>query len=314
MSTLWIAASLGPPLLLIGYGLFKSRDSWSCPALWIALAAGIGAAGFAIPLERFIEASLGLGGAPATTDALRAGLQGFVIAAVPEEGLKMVGLLIAMAVLDGKRLRSVLMVSIAVAMGFAGIENMLYVMNAGSDWKSIALLRAAASVPIHGVCGLMMGAVIVGTIANDVSRWIGLLLALLVPIALHGTFDMLLMLTDPQFAELKMPAVVIAMLGGGVLAVVLCNAALVAAAGADDERNLGRPLAGTLRRVVKRAARIYLAVVFVPVMVGGFQPEAMWNASLLAVLPAVLTFDALFSRPRRPPLSGDGEWIRVEPA
>ncbi len=309
---MWIVASLGPPLLLIGYGLFKSRESWRSPALWCALLAGLASAGLAIPLEAFVETLLGA--ALHINEGMRAILTGFLIAALPEEGVKMLGLLAAMAMLDRRRLRSVVMVSIAVAMGFAGVENILYLINAGTDWQSIALLRGAASVPIHGVCGLMMGALVVGTIANDVSRWAGLLLALVVPVALHGTFDTLLMLSTPEFIDLKMPAVVIAMLGGGVLAVALCNSALVAAAGADAERDLGGPLGGTLRAMVKRAGRLYLCVVFVPVVMSGFQAQALWNASLLAVLPAVLTLDVLFSRPKRPPLSGNGEWIRVEPA
>ena len=206
------------------------------------------------------------------------------------------------------------MVSIAVAMGFAAIENTLYLIQAGADWKSVAWLRGGASVPIHGVCGLMMGALIVGTIANDVTRWFGLLLALLVPIALHGTFDALLMMSGPHVADFKMPAVVLAMLGGGVLAVALCNRALDAAAREEGGNDIGGPLGGGMRTAVKRAARIYLGIVFVPVILGRFQPEAMWNASLLAVLPAVLTFDVLFSRPRKPLLSGDKEWIRVGPA
>jgi RsiW-degrading membrane proteinase PrsW (M82 family) len=311
---LWIVASIGPPLLLIGYGLFKARDSWSAPALWVALGAGIGAAGVAAPLEALIEAKLGLSSVTASDDALRAGMFGFLVAAGPEEVLKMLGMLFAMVVLDARRLRSVLMVAIAVAMGFAGIENTLYLLRAGSDWQAVALLRGAASVPIHGVCGLMMGAVVVGTIANDINRWVGLLLALLVPIALHGTFDTLLMLSGPHVLAFKMPAVVLAMLGGGVLAVALCNAALVAAARADGEQDLGGPLGGKMRVLVKRAARVHLGLVLIPVILGRFQPEAMWNASLLAVLPAVLTFDVLFSRPKRRPLSDDKEWIRVEHA
>ena len=310
MSPLWIVASIGPPLLLISYGLFKARDSWSSPTVWCALAAGVGVSGFAIPVEGFVQTLVGPDGPMPTTDALRAGMHGFLVAAFPEEILKMAGILFAMLLLDARRLRSVLTVSVAVAMGFAGIENILYLMKAGSDWQAVALLRGGASVPIHGVCGLMMGALMVGTIANDVTRWVGLTLALLVPVALHGTFDTLLMYSGPQFEAVKMPAVVISMLGGGVLAVALCNGAVRAAVHVDGEKDIGGPLGGAMRSVLKRAARLYLAVVFIPAAVGGFQTEALWNASLLAVLPAVLTFDVLFNRPR-PPLTTERDWVRV---
>lgn len=298
---------------MIGYGLFKARESWSSPVVWCALAAGVGVSGFAIQLEAFVQSLVGPEVPLPVNDAVEAVVRGFLIAALPEEILKMGGVLFAMMLLDVRRLRSVLTVSVAVAMGFAGIENILYMMRAGPDWQAVALLRGGASVPIHGVCGLMMGALIVGTIANDVTRWLGLLLALMVPVALHGTFDTLLMYSGPQFEVVKMPAVVIAMLCGGVLAVALCNAAATAAVRVDGETDIGGPLGGTMRSVLKRAARLYLAVVFIPAAVGGFQTEAMWHASLLAVLPAVLTFDVLFTRPR-PPLSGEREWVRVETA
>lgn len=313
MSPLWIVASIGPPLLLIGYGLFKARDSWSSPTVWCALAAGIGVSGFAIPVEGFVQSLIGPEVPLPTTDPLQAGLHGFLIAALPEEALKMAGILFAMLLLDARRLRSMITVSVAVAMGFAGIENILYMMKAGSEWQAVALLRGGASVPIHGVCGLMMGALMVGTIANDVTRWVGLLLALMVPVALHGTFDTLLMYAGPQFEVVKMPAVVVAMLGGGVLAVALCNAAVLAALHEDGEKDIGGPIGGPLRSVLKRAARLYLIVVFVPVALGGFQADALWHASLLAVLPAVLTFDVLFSRPQLP-LRKEREWVRVEAA
>ncbi len=301
MGSLWIFASLGPPLLLIGYGVFKARESWFSRGLWCGLLAGICAASLAVPVETVIAGQLGITLAAETTNPIIAAADGFLVAAIPEEALKLFALLVAMTAVDGRRLRSVLLVSIAVAMGFAGVENVLYLFKAGAQWQTVALLRGGASVPIHGVCGLMMGALVVGTIANDVGRLFGLIIALLVPVALHGTFDSLLMLGGWQFAAWRTQAVVFAMLVGGGLAVLLCNTALEAAAGADNEPEVGDALGGFSRWALKRAGRFYLGVLFVPAALGGFRSEAMWNATFLAVLPVVLGLDALISRVRHRP-------------
>ena len=315
MPSMWIVASLGPPLLLIGYGVFKARESWLNPALWCAFITGMIGALLAVGIEAWLGQLLGI--KPElmmTANPMRAGLAGFVIAGATEETVKMIGLLLAMMLLDEKRLRSVLMIAVAVAMGFAGFENVLYVVGAGRDWQSVALLRGGAAVPIHGVCGLMMGAIIVGTIANDFDRLAGLMLAWLVPVMLHGTYDSLLLLTAQDFAPWKLPTVVVAMLLGGVMAVALANNAILAVASLADETDAGGPIKGFLRVLVTRAARSYLCFLFIPVAVGGFQLEAVWTAGFLAVLPTVLTGDILFARLRSPVLSRDRRWITVREA
>jgi hypothetical protein len=298
---MWILASLGPPLLLVAYGVFKARESWLSGALWAGFGAGIVAAGVAMLLELFLASHLGVGLGATTSDGARAVMRGVFIAALPEEATKMAALLAVMLLLDEDRLRGLVMVAIAVGMGFAGAENMLYLLRAGSHWQAVALLRGGTAVPIHGVCALMMGALLLGTIANEVDRVVGLAMALMVPVALHGTYDTLLMYAPAGPAPWKEPATVVAMLGGGLLAVALCNAALNAAASAGDAAESGE-VTGFVRWIIKRAARSYLAFLLLPVVASGYKPAAMWDAALLAVLPAVLTLDVLFGGKRRRPV------------
>lgn len=302
MSPLWMLASLGPPLLLVAYGVFKARETWGSPALWIGFLAGACAAVAAAPLELLMVRLAGLSPAMfGSPHAMHAVIGGFVVAALPEELLKFAALLLTMLTIDERRLRSLLMVAVAVAMGFAGLENVLYLMQAGSKWQVVALLRSGSAVPIHGVCGLMMGALVLGTIANDIDRWFGLTMALIVPVALHGTYDTLMMLGDPAAAGWKTPVVVMAMLGGGLLAVGLANAAVVTAGRAGDVANNTAQLGGMLRWIVKRAARFYLGLLLVPVLASHFNPATLWESAFMAVLPAVLTLDVLFAERGREP-------------
>ena len=309
MNAFWILTSLGPPFLLIAYAVFKSRESWFSGGLWMGFAAGGGAAVLAMFVEPMIARLLGLGGAAAMADPMRAAMNGFLVAALPEELLKMIALITVVFVLNGKTLRSVLMIAVAVSMGFAGLENMLYLLSSGAHWQAVGMLRGGTAVPIHGVCALMMGAIVIGTLANDVNRAAGLLLALAVPVALHGVYDSLLMFHPPFGLPWKTPITVVAMFGGGLLAVALCNAAMMAAASFDGDEDIAGPVRGLVRRIVVRAARYYLGVLFIPVALGGMQEAALWNAMFLAVLPATLVCDILFARARTRP-QGEYVWQR----
>lgn len=70
----------------------------------------------------------------------------------------------------------------ACALGFAAVENILYVTSEG--W-STALLRAVTAVPAHLMFGILMGAAFARSIWYEKSRaW-----AYIVPAAAHGLYD-----------------------------------------------------------------------------------------------------------------------------
>lgn len=80
---------------------------------------------------------------------------------------------------------------VAVAVGFAVLENILYVMQGG---LYVALMRGVMAVPLHSFCGLFMG-VFFGA-AKDAqikgkrsAKFMAL--ALIVPMLIHGVYDTL---------------------------------------------------------------------------------------------------------------------------
>ena len=82
--------------------------------------------------------------------------------------------------------------AVFVSLGFATLENVLYVLNYMS--LQVALVRGIMSVPLHCTCGVFMG-YFYGMARNHHSRGQGGLsaldrvLALLVPLLIHGLYD-----------------------------------------------------------------------------------------------------------------------------
>lgn len=81
--------------------------------------------------------------------------------------------------------------AVAVSMGFAAVENVIYVFSYG---LGTALLRALLSIPLHCICGIYMGHYYgeaklgdVRGIPGSMSR--NIRLAILVPVLLHGFYD-----------------------------------------------------------------------------------------------------------------------------
>lgn len=85
---------------------------------------------------------------------------------------------------------------VSVAVGFALLENILYVMEGGFY---TALMRAFLAVPLHAFCGLFMG-VAYGAAKRDsiegnrAKQRKATFMALFVPIMIHGIYDTLVFL------------------------------------------------------------------------------------------------------------------------
>lgn len=92
-----------------------------------------------------------------------------------------------------------IMYGVAGALGFAAVENVMYVVggNSGNEF-SIGILRMLTAVPGHAMFGVMMGffvgkAKFAKTISQSVFyRMLGLFVAIM----LHGLYDFLLFLED----------------------------------------------------------------------------------------------------------------------
>jgi hypothetical protein len=79
-----------------------------------------------------------------------------------------------------------------IALGFAGLENALYLLNS-PDWLGLGTMRGVLSIPAHVVFGAVMGLFAARAYRG---RWPALnwTLALLVPILGHGLYDFPLMM------------------------------------------------------------------------------------------------------------------------
>lgn len=117
-------------------------------------------------------------------------VRAFVFAGLSEEGGKLLACVFIVMPHFRRRGRADLVLACAgVGLGFALIENVSYVLRAPDQWKSIALIRAISSVPMHAFLGLVMGLGLAR--AETASRRAAVVLATwLLCATLHGFYDL----------------------------------------------------------------------------------------------------------------------------
>lgn len=91
--------------------------------------------------------------------------------------------------------------AVFVSLGFATLENILYVAQGGF---STAIMRAVLAVPLHTFCGVFMGyyyGLAKQSEINNNKKLVtrNLFLSLLVPILIHGFYDYCLFTEEPIF-------------------------------------------------------------------------------------------------------------------
>lgn len=96
------------------------------------------------------------------------------------------------------------------SMGFATVENIIYVMYRFSNNPYIGLYRGIFSVPAHGVFGITMGYYLsLAKFSEDKIRTkANYYKSLYMPIIFHGIFDFILMANLPQLTLFFVPYVV----------------------------------------------------------------------------------------------------------
>ncbi len=118
----------------------------------------------------------------------------FIGAAIPEELAKF--LLLYFVVREHKDCDSggdLFCAAMLMGLGFAGLENVLYLLRSGDDWVGLGLMRGVLSVPAHTVFGGLMGLFAANAFRGraPVLNWT---LALIVPVLAHGLYDFPLMM------------------------------------------------------------------------------------------------------------------------
>lgn len=201
-----VSAAVGPALLLLWFVVAADSRSKSPINVLNAVVRGvlccIVAAGLEALLERLIPSCENVWCASGQTALL--------FAAIPEETLKVLAIgAIALRVRDFDEPMDGVVYGAAVGLGFAALENFLYLKTVDAEWATMALLRAMLTVPLHGALGVIAGAYIAGArfcgaLGGDSHdkgrRWRLLFLAWLVPVVLHTIFDYL------TFSTLNMDA------------------------------------------------------------------------------------------------------------
>jgi RsiW-degrading membrane proteinase PrsW (M82 family) len=190
-----VAAAVAPALILLW--LVVAADSRPEPPRVVLISVVLGA------LSAAAIATLGLWlhwQVPhGPNQWLAAGEAAFLMAAIPEEVLKVSIIAnIALRARDFDEPMDGVVYGTAVGLGFAALENVLYVVGSDTQWIGVAITRAALSVPFHAALGAIAGAYIVrarfgGALgAHKGDRWRRprlFLSAWLIPIVLHGLFD-----------------------------------------------------------------------------------------------------------------------------
>lgn len=104
--------------------------------------------------------------------------------------------------------------AVFVSLGFAALENVIYLFNNPDSWLAVGIVRAIFSVPGHYAFGVLMGYYYsLYRFSAKPSRWITLAI-LALPILFHGLFDFILM----SFNQLPEPLILLAL----VVFIIFC--------------------------------------------------------------------------------------------
>ncbi len=188
--------AIAPALLLLWY--FTSRDLYPEPRrlIWFTFALGFGAAAPAALIGEILFFPLA---DLATNPWMAAFIISFPIVGGIEELSKFAVLyLFCRTWNDFDEPMDGLVYGVCASLGFAAIENWSYVYQSGLE---TALWRAVSAVPFHAMAGVIMGYYF--GLAHFVpnKRRYYYILALAVPILLHGAYDYPLILQEILLAE-----------------------------------------------------------------------------------------------------------------
>ncbi len=201
-------ASLAPVFMILFYIYF--RDKYEKEPIGLLVRAVLLGMVVVLPIvgvERFlvwIMPELGRIGSAA--------YQAFLVAGATEEVFKYMALYLLIwkspsfnEQFDG------IVYAVFVSLGFAAVENVMYVMEAGYH---TAVIRAVTAVPAHALFGVTMGYYFGIARRYGELRRAYLRYALLVPLLLHGIYDFILMVEADWLLVLFAPYVVFLYLAG----------------------------------------------------------------------------------------------------
>lgn len=187
-----ITAALLPAILLLLY-IWK-KDPQKEPTKWLAKAVFWGMM-TCIPVA-FVELGimyLLFGGDSEPTTLFGTIVQAFLVAAIPEEAVKLLALWLVLRKnpffdehVDG------IVYAVCVGLGFAAVENIFYVISEEEHWMGVAVARSLLAVPGHYAFAVLMGYYYSLYHFVDRSPKTAACI-LLVPVLAHGIYDSIVM-------------------------------------------------------------------------------------------------------------------------
>ena len=185
-----IIAALFPAILLWVY--VWQQDKRKEPTYWLVKAVSYGIAiAFPVSLLEYAINAVFFGANGGPTTLFGTTFDAFFVAAIPEESFKLLALWLILRKnpfydehFDG------IVYAVSIGLGFAAIENILYLFDNIENWRSVALTRAFLAVPGHYAFAVLMGFYYSMYHFVDRSPRTRILI-LLVPVLAHGIYDAL---------------------------------------------------------------------------------------------------------------------------
>lgn len=203
-----LVLSLAPVFVIAFYIYFRDKyekEPWQL--LLKAMFLGVVIAAPVVFVEQFVD-NIGSG----LNGTLKGFWTAFAVAALCEEGFKFAALYLLIwrnkefnEKFDG------IVYATFISLGFAGIENVLYVLDSG---VSTGLVRAITAVPAHAIFGISMGFFfgMAKFYPKKQKRYMYLSFAL--PFVLHGIYDFILMAGVSWLLLLFVPYIVYMYIAG----------------------------------------------------------------------------------------------------
>jgi len=193
------------PIFIIGFYIYF-RDKYEKEPIGILLRAFFAGALSVIPI---LPIEIGLGKiyeiyfSNNSDIIITASYDAFVVAAFTEELFKF--LFFALLIWRNKNFNEKydgIVYAVFVSLGFAAVENVLYVFENG---MGTGILRAFTAVPAHAIFGITMGYFLGLAKMLDYNKKANIIKALVFPIILHGIYDFMLMSEQPFLLLLFIP-------------------------------------------------------------------------------------------------------------
>lgn len=179
--------ALAPVLIIASYIYF--RDKYEKEPLWMLIKSLLLGVIIVLPvilIELFLSMFINL-----FPVSLHAFYNAFIVAGFTEELFKFLAVLLLIwknknfnEKFDG------IVYAAFVSLGFAGIENIMYVYQEGAG---VGIMRAITAVPLHALVGIFMGYQLGIAKFSPAERSQRIWLAFLIPFLFHGIYDFLLM-------------------------------------------------------------------------------------------------------------------------